>query len=122
MTPSFGSPSFTPHVQTQRFLTDDWRQHGKLVSISDPYGFYSNMVARHTDNLVGFYNLAPTDWSKFNFGKGWTRTPIQQHGWVNLGRALVLYSLDGKSNTVIRGGGVLIARRCQAWSAGSGAS
>jgi len=114
VTPSFGSPSFTAHMyELGAFLQDDWRVNSRLViNLGIRYDFYSNMVARPTtNNPVGFYNLAPpTDWSKFNFGKVMDpEHPYNNDGWVNLGpRFGFAYSLDGKSNTVIRGGfGVL---------------
>lgn len=112
--PTFGAPPHKSHMdEFGGFLQDDWRVTRALVlNLGLRYDYYATVRLVPTTNIpVQIVNLAPpSDLRKMDFGAPLDPLePYESDGWVNLGpRAGFSWSVDEKSDTVIRGGvGVL---------------
>ena len=104
-----GQPSHDAHMDSfGGFLQDDWRVNSRLVlNLGVRFDFYPAFQVRATtDRPAEIVNLeSPTDIRLMDFGAPRPADRIYNPDWVNIGpRAGFVWTLDERSDTVIRGG------------------
>jgi hypothetical protein len=112
--PTFGSPPHKSHMdELGGFIQDDWRVNNRLVfNLGLRYDYYGVVQLEPTGAVpVEIVNLErPSDLRLMDFGAPRPADkPYEPDGWVNLGpRAGVVWTIDDRSETVLRAGsGVL---------------
>jgi outer membrane receptor protein involved in Fe transport len=110
-----GQPSHDAHLDNfGGFLQDDWRVNSRLMlNLGVRFDFYPTFqVEPTTARPAEVVNLeSPTDIRLMDFGAPRPADRIYNPDWVNIGpRAGFAWTLDDRSDTVIRGGtGVLFS-------------